>query len=408
MHSPHAIALRKLFSRKTLPRRGCTLARIVLCNVAGIAAAALYLLAVAPGAKADEDTFLPKLRIGEEAFFEVYGQLNKGFLLYDDGDGALLFPLVDNSNSSTRFGWRAGAPVTGSIDVGVNFEFQWTPYSTGTVNRANRTDPSFAKDETTLLRNYEAWVDSGTLGKLSVGQGSMASDGTAEADLSGTNVVAYSSVGDLAGGQFLRANGTASTVQIKDAFGNLDGLARRLRVRYDTPGFAGFSAGASFGTTIVRDRLHDTLWDVSLRYRGEIGGVRVVGAAAYAQANDTNDDLFSGSFSALHSSGFNLTFAGGHQDKDGVAANPGYGYAKLGYSYRFLDAGESAFAIDYYRGEDFANNGSTSQSFGATVVQNLDYYRTEVYLGFRLYNYDVPGTNYEDGWGVLTGARIRF
>ena len=50
MHSPHAIALRKLFSRKTLPLRGCTLARIVLCNVAGIAAAALYLLAVAPGA----------------------------------------------------------------------------------------------------------------------------------------------------------------------------------------------------------------------------------------------------------------------------------------------------------------------------------------------------------------------
>jgi hypothetical protein len=373
-----------------------------------IAMAALTLLAAAPVATAGKDTFLPKLRIGEESIFEFYGQLNKGFLVYDDGDGALLYPLVDNSNSSTRFGARAGAPVTVSVNIRVRFEFQWTPYATGTINRANRTDPSFAKNETTLLRRFEAWVDSDTLGKLSVGQGSMASDGTAEVDLSGTSVVAYSHIGDFAGGQFLRAGGAASTVQIGDAFANLDGLSRRLRVRYDTPGFAGFSAGASLGTTIIRDILHDTLWDASLRYRGEIGGVRVVGAAAYAQPNDTKDDLVSGSFSALHSSGFNLTFAGGYQDKDDNAANPGYGYAKLGYRHRFLDVGESAFAIDYYRGEDFANNGSTSQSFGAAVVQNLDCYRTEVFLGFRLYNYDEPGTDYKDGWGVLTGARIRF
>ena len=80
-----------------------------------IAMAALTLLAAAPVATAGKDTFLPKLRIGEESFFEFYGQLNKGFLVYDDGDGALLYPLVDNSNSSTRFGARAGAPVTGSV-----------------------------------------------------------------------------------------------------------------------------------------------------------------------------------------------------------------------------------------------------------------------------------------------------
>jgi len=373
-----------------------------------IALAALTLLAATPIALAGEDTFLPKLRIGEESFFEVYGQLNKGFLAYDDGKGTLLYPLVDNSNSSTRFGARAGAPVTGDIDFGANFEFQWTPYSNGTVNRANRTDPSFAKDETTLLRKIEAWVDSDTLGKLSLGQGSMASDGTAEVDLSGTGVVAYSSIGDLAGGQFLRTGGAASTVRIKNAFGNLDGLSRRLRVRYDSPDMAGFSAGGSLGTTIIRDTLNDTLWDASLRYRGEIGSVRVMGAAAYAQPNDSQDDLFSGSVSALHSSGFNLTFAGGYQDKANSAANPGYGYAKLGYRTRFLDTGETAFAIDYYRGEDFASNGSTSQSFGAAAVQNLDYYRTELFLGVRLYDYDAPGTSYENGWGVLTGARIRF
>jgi len=78
---------------------------------------ALAVFAVAPWAAAnDQKTLIPRLRLGGEASFEIYGQIDKGFLVYDDGGGALLYPLVDNSNSSARFGAKVGAPVASDVD----------------------------------------------------------------------------------------------------------------------------------------------------------------------------------------------------------------------------------------------------------------------------------------------------
>lgn len=48
------------------------------------------------------------LRAGSETnYIEVYGQFNKGFLFYDDGNLQKWYPLVDNDSSSSRFGLRA-------------------------------------------------------------------------------------------------------------------------------------------------------------------------------------------------------------------------------------------------------------------------------------------------------------
>ncbi len=409
-------AVRALPPRRTQARPPCGRSGIAghrglrILGVATARVATLLLgLAWTPAAESgDQKTLIPPLRLGDDSFFEVYGQINKGFLVYDDGGGALFYPLVDNSNSSTRFGARAGAPVEGDFRFGANFEFEWTPYATSTVNRANRDDPDFAMDQTTLLRKFEAWVESPTYGKLSVGQGSMASDSTAEVDLSGTDVVAYSLVGDLAGGQFLRTGGASSTVQVKDAFGNLDGLSRLMRARYDTPSFAGFSAAASLGTKIVRDVVGDTNWDVTLRYAQRLGDFKVQGAVAYSRAGDNDQDRADGSLSVRHASGWNGTFAAGWETSESTSADAGFLYGKLGYAARILDAGETAFSVDHYRGQDFAADGSDSQSFGAAVVQRLDHYGTELFVGARLYDYSQPGDHFENGWGILTGARIRF
>ena len=366
-------------------------------------------LALTPMANADEkETLIPPLKLGDDSFVSVYGQINKGFLVYDDGGGTLVYPLVDNGNSSTRFGFKAGAPIEGDFRFGGNLEFEWTPYSTGTVNRSNRKDPDFSMDTTTLLRKFEGWVESPTYGKLSVGQGSMASDGTAEVDLSGTSVVAYSLVGDLAGGQFLRNGGESSSVQVKSTFGNLDGLSRLMRVRYDTPSFAGFSAAASFGTTVVRDVLNDENWDIALRYGNELGSFKVQGAAANSRADDKDQDRFDGSVSVRHATGWNGTIAGGTESSGTSSADPNFVYGKLGYAANFFDAGETAFSVDYFRGQDFSTDGSDSQSVGVAIVQRLDYYQTELFAGFRLYDYSEPGDNFEDGWGILTGARVKF
>ena len=81
----------------------------------------------------------------------------------------------------------------------------------------------------------------------------MATDGVLEVDLSGTDVIAYSSVADSAGAQLLRfSDGTLSDIEIGDVFDNLDG-DRRARVRYDTPTFAHVTVAAAFGRNLLSD-----------------------------------------------------------------------------------------------------------------------------------------------------------
>ena len=55
-----------------------------------------------------------------------------------------------------------------------------------------------------------------------------------------------------------------------------------------------------------------------------------------------------------------------------------------------------------------AAGGSDSTAFGAQLVQNLDYLRTELYLGARSYNYEEAAADFDDSLAVLAGARVKF
>ena len=102
--------------------------------------------------------------------------------------------------------------------LGGNLEWEWSLYSTNNVNQLNRDDFDWEAD---LLRKAEIYLESEQYGKLWLGQGSMASDTTAEVDFSGTTVVGYSLVADMAGGPFFRlCDGALSSVHVKDAFTN--------------------------------------------------------------------------------------------------------------------------------------------------------------------------------------------
>ena len=259
-----------------------------------------------------------------------------------------------------------------------------------------------------MLRKAEVYLDSENLGRLWLGQGSMASDETAEVDFSGTTVVGYSLVADMAGGPFFRlGDGALSSVHVEDAFTNFDGLSRKLRVRYDTPEFlGGFSLGTSVGTQVVPEETDITVWDIAARYENTIGDFKVAGAVAFSQP-DEDDFLYDGSVSFLHEpTGLSLTLAAAYSDEEPVDGR--YGYVKLGYQTDLFEVGKTAFSIDAYYGEDIAAAGSTSTSFGFQLAQHLDYLQTELYLGARSYSYDEAAVDFDDSFAVLTGARVRF
>ncbi|MBD9525181.1 hypothetical protein IB262_35650, partial [Ensifer sp. ENS02] len=58
-------------------------------------------------ASKEAEHWIPKLRLGDDnAYFEFYGQINKGLLSYDDGGQTDNYFPADNGNSSSRAGFR--------------------------------------------------------------------------------------------------------------------------------------------------------------------------------------------------------------------------------------------------------------------------------------------------------------
>lgn len=337
----------------------------------------------------------------DEVSLTVSGHVNRGILVTDDGDETDVF-FVDNDNSSTRIRLLGDAKFNEDISIGSVIEVQFESNSTADVSQDNERN---AGDNNFTERKLEVFADSKAYGRLWLGQGDTASNGSSEVDLSGTALVGYSSVSDFAGGiQFVDDDGNLSGVTIGDGFSNLDGLSRDDRIRYDTPRVNGAKLSAS---AIADDR-----WDVALRYSRELFGPNKFEAAvAYADVDDTFDQV-SGSASLLLGSflpGANLTVAAGTQDADdGGVNNANFVYGKVGYLFSPFSIGDTALALDYYYGEDIDANGDESDSIGVHVVQKVDRIGTELYAGARNYQLDRNGEDFDDIQGLLVGARVKF
>lgn len=355
-------------------------------------------------AMAAEEKWLPPLvihgKVNEGLW--LYGQINKGLLVADDGGVVRGYPLVDNANSSTRAGIWYRASLDRDFVFSANLEYEWNPYSTGRVNRLNREDVDW---ETNKMRKAEGILAS-PYGTLWLGQGSTASDGSSESDLSGTSVIAYSSVADSAGGQrFVDSAGLISRISVGSAFSNLDGQGRLTRIRYDTPEFEGFTLKTSAGFDAISgdDQIG---WDLAGAYRKSVGEYDVQAAVAFARPGG-NFNRYNGSASVLHKpTGLNATFAIGTDDRN--SRDPFFFYGKLGWKPELTDAGPTAFAVDFFSGDDMNTAGSESLAVGLAAVQTLDYYNTDFYLTARWYDYDDRSANYEGVVALLTGIRLRF
>ena len=333
---------------------------------------------------------------------KLYGQVNRAALYADDGDKGRWY-FVDNDNSSTRVGLLGKADLINDISIGSRFEVE---FQSNPSNEVSQLDDNGVGDNNFKQRHFDIFLESGKYGKLSLGQGSTASDGTAEVDLSGTDIIGYSSIVDMAGGIYFfdKTSNSLSSTQIGNVFDNMDGLGRDDRLRYDSPKFYGLAASASV--------VSGNAADVALRYSAEIGETKVAAAAAYSDPagnSSTVDDTVSGSVSVLHSCGGSVTVAAGSQDLKVSGRDDGsFFYAKLGYRRGFFSIGDTALALDYALNKDISQNGDEADSFGLMAVQYIDNWATEYYLGFRYHNLDRENTDYDAINALMSGFRIKF
>lgn len=333
----------------------------------------------------------------------VSGQVNRALLYVDDGADEQFFN-VDNDNSSTRLRFVGSGSYNEAISAGTIIEVQFESNSTADISM--NQDGATGTDSFTQ-RKLELYFDHKRFGRLWLGQGDTASNGTSEVDLSGTGVVGYSGIGDMAGGiQFQDIGGTGP--KIGSVFSNMDGMSRDDRLRYDTPSFSGFKLSGSL--------IENNAADVAARYNATLGGFELGTAVAYASNSgrdagpgDLGFTQINGSVSLLHSSGFNLTGAAGQRDPDDPTRleDPLFWYVKVGYKWDG-DLGGTAIAIDYTQADDVDEDNDEGTSYGVFLVQKVDKIATDLYIGGRVHQFDRTGRTFDDITAVMAGARIKF
>jgi hypothetical protein len=347
---------------------------------------------------------LPALVHAQDASspFKFYGQINLGVLTVDDGVSSDSI-FTDNDNSNSRIGFTYDTEFSNGNQLRFNFEtaIGLTGSSGVTASNDNFTlDP-----RQTDLRKFEL-IYTTQVGKFSFGQGSVATDGIAEQDLSKTSVITYSSLQDIGGGNTFRlSDGTVSSVRINQAFSAFDG-GRRLRLRYDTPAFAGFTVAASYGIEVLTEGDNRDFSDISVTYKGALGDFNTVAGIGYASISDGGAETVIGSASIFHNpTGLNFTIAAGQNQ----ASDANYVYLKAGIVREWLPIGETAIAIDYTDGSNFVSNGSSSDSAAISVVQKVDKWNTELFASYRTFGFDdTSGSSFRDVDTTFFGARWKF
>ncbi len=372
-----------------------------------VAAAALFAVAV-PSVEAGT------VSNGNGNSVTLSGQVSKAIFYVDDGKDSRS-AIGDNDNSGSRFRILGSGKVNEALSVGtaLEVEFQDNALNNFSVDDGNgglsgAGDSGFGQSSFTQ-RRMEAYFNHKQFGKLSIGQGPTASDGTAEVSLSGA--------GMAAGGGFL-FNGTDVKIrtanQAQSVFGtktwgdvttNLDGGSRSDRVRYDTPTFAGFQVSGS--------AISGGAGDVAVRYSGKFGGVAVKGAASYynqSSLSTTTNDQWVVSAAAEHDSGLNVRGQFGKADMIGATRDDIEIWSLgIGYDASLTSLGTTSFAASYTSNENVSANKDEANYYDFGVNQAISDVGTELYLGVTFLEFDDAGaTNYEDAMWVLAGTRIKF
>jgi hypothetical protein len=242
------------------------------------------------------------------ASVRFYGQVSPVWQRFDDGDKTTS-NLVDNGNSNTRMGFVVKEPV-GSNVVTMTFETALGVLQTSEVSQSEL--PAWIDWQRTDLRKFEA-ARSGRFGTLHAGQGNMATDGAATLDASGTTLAGSVTVADSAGSfAFGGKDGVRTDITIGRAFKSFDG-GRRLRLRYDTPSWSGFSGAVSYGRNVLAEDDRTDYYDTALRWTATAGDFDLAAAAGLAWAEPESGDTaktYMGSATALHTpTGLNLSIA---------------------------------------------------------------------------------------------------
>lgn len=313
----------------------------------------------------------------------ISGQVNRIIMNIDNGEEDGLVH-ADNSNSGTRWRFEGEGDMTDDVQAGLLYETQLQSNPSSAIEASSLDSDGINGNvgggDLFSTRFAIVWFK-GRFGKVTLGQGSGASDGSAEIDNSGTTVVQYSgSSNDLLGSMEFGDSG----IVVNDVRSNFDGLGRNDNLRYDAA-IGDVTLAASIGNG---DKIEG-----SIIYAIESFKLMFGVWDEQDSGNGVSGNALSASWTGA--SGFNLSAALSGNDSDG---DPSNAYIKAGYRH-----GDHAFAIDWSETSDLGPGDADSYSI-AWVGQMMQ--GVELYASYRLESLDVSGA--DDISALSGGARIKF
>lgn len=373
----------------------------------------------------------------------VSGYIAQELSFWDDGGetNAYVHGLGPTQASNVRF--HGAAQITSDMSAGYMLRIQdlsTNPFAASSGNAMNQSNASFG---TGLATQFSfAYLQSKTLGKVSVGLQPMSAKGAAMfTDQSGTmlfdNYTFFSGFPQFN----LRDSGALSPVtwgnlsfcywQNLPIGGDCSGIVMNS-VRYDTPVIGGFTASASWGA--------DDAWELALRYAGQYAGFKMAFGMGYSVstsesvtgpqvlAHKDSSYFQAGGYIEHVGSGVFVHAAYGAEDNgdevllsSGLPVSDGeHWYVKSGIRKKWSPLGATIIYGDYAEyidqlGPAAINQGATSSKltrYGGGIAQEIDAAAMTLYLKYEQYEGEVTGapglSDLDDLSLVSTGAIINF
>jgi predicted porin len=334
--------------------------------------------------------------------YKLSGQINRAAVYQNDGRNSDI-QFVDNISSGTR--WR----LTGSEDMGngmkVGFNWEWQ----NSQNPANGGAPIKSGDfgEAETMRKAEIWF-SGGWGKISLGQGDGAGNGTTEVDLSDTWNVAYtgrSSFGaavawKTSSGAGLTAGGTTTAgagITHGATFSHFDAFSRYDRVRYDSPALGPVTLAVSAGQA---DR-----YEGGVRWSQGIGDGQISAGLFYGKQNNVTKNRYGGSAAYLFSFGTSIQASYAENEPDVTGSTKGKNwYLKVGHKW-----GNNAVSVGYGESKDVVV-GFKDKGFNIGFNHNIPKAKVDLYAGISGNTLDnsVGVGSADDIFTATVGTKLKF
>lgn len=364
----------------------------------------------------------------------IYGQVNQALLIWDNGVDSDAY-VVDNDNSSSRFGFKGKAKINHDWEAGYKIEIEVESASSVGVDE-NDDD---AGNATPAIRKSFLYLKSKTLGKFSIGQNSVATDDiTHDTFLSGTTGFTRPDI--KYNRDFLLVDSAGNPIEGSLQWGELCGAhvadddqcfdisGRQNSIRYDTPTFAGFTLSAAWG--------ENDFWDVALRYAGEYGDFKVAAAIGYSEWNgdgengpkgdpsDDDENSIAGSASIIHTP-TGIFINGAYRnievefDSGDEVESDNY-FIQAGIAQKWNSLGKTIIWGEYANSQDGALTANTDddvtssdyERWGFGIAQKIDAAAMEIYALYQHHEADVDVNNVaqdvEDFDLFVVGSRIKF